>query len=76
MLSGYQRTSGLQGMGCGRGCEDCGCRGGLGSLLDPETWGPTDWLVVAGAALVAWKVYGGVSRRRYVKKVRRRLGAE
>ena len=67
----YQPTSGL---GCGVD-SSCGCQG-LGDLLDPTTWGPADWLVAAGAALVAWKLYGGQKKKRYVKMVRRRLGAD
>jgi hypothetical protein len=76
MLSGYQRTSGLQGLDCGAaGCGSCD-RGGLGALLDPTTWGPTDWLVMAGAAFVAWKVYGRQKQQRYTRRVVRRLTGE
>jgi len=75
MLGGYQRTSGLEGMGCGiTPCEPCDR--GMGSLLDPTTWGPSDWLVAVAAGFVAWRIFKGESRRRYRTKVFRRLGAE
>ena len=68
---GYVRA----GLGCGVDTQ-CGCAGGLGSLLVPSTWGPADWLVAAAVGFAAWKVYGGEKKRRYVKQVRRRLGVK
>jgi hypothetical protein len=74
MLSGYQPTNGLTGLGCGLDTQ-CGCKG-MGDLLDPTTWGPADWLVAAGAVFVGYKLFAGEKQRRYTRLVRRRLGAE
>lgn len=74
MLGGYQPTQGLQGMGCGID-QSCGC--GMGDLLSPSTWGPSDWLVMAGVALVGWQFFkDNTPKQRYARKVRRRLGVE
>lgn len=72
MLSGYQSTQGLKGLGCG-GDTACGCDRGMGSLLDPTTWGPSDWLVVAAAAFAGWKLYTTQKQRSYTRKVLRRF---
>jgi hypothetical protein len=63
------------GLGCGLD-PDCGCSKGLGDLLDPSTWGPADWALVAGAAWIGWKLFTSGKRRQYRTQVRRRLGAE
>lgn len=72
MLSGYMQTSGLNGLGCGLDTS-CGCDRGMGSLLDPSTWGPSDYLVVGTLAVVAWKLFRGGQRRAYTRRVVRRL---
>ena len=72
MLSGYMPTQGLEGLGCGIDTS-CGCNRGMGSLLDPSSWGPSDWLVMAGIGFAAWKLYGASKERRYTKRIVRRL---
>lgn len=73
MLAGYTPTQGLNGMGCGVDTQ-CGCeRRGMGSLLDPTSWGPSDYLVVAVAALAAYNVYKAQKRRNYSRAVMRRF---
>lgn len=73
MLGGYQATQGLEGLGCGVDTQ-CGCdRRGMGSLLDPSSWGPSDFLVVAAATFAAWKFYKAQKRRNYSRAVVRRL---
>ncbi len=69
-LGGYQRTN-LAGLGCGLDTQ-CGCQG-LGDLLDPSTWGPSDWLVVASAAWIGWKVFSAGSRKQLSRRIVRRL---
>src|SRR5437660_5791902 len=52
----YRTMCELDGLGCGpTPCANCG----LGDLLDPSTWGPSDWLVAVGAGYLAWKLYKG-----------------
>ncbi len=76
MLAGYMRTNGLEGLGCGLDTS-CGCEkglSGLGGIMDPSSWGPSDWLVVGTLAAVAWGAYKRAKHRRYTRRVVRRLG--
>lgn len=67
MLSGYQRTT-LQGLGCGiEPCAKCG----MGDLLDPSTWGPSDWLVAIGVGWALWKTFS--PNQTYKRVLTRRL---
>lgn len=69
-LAGITPTSsGLVGLGCGVTPCDCG----MGSLLDPSTWGPSDWLVAAGLAFTAFKLLGKTQERRFTRRVIKRL---
>jgi hypothetical protein len=70
MLSGYQRVT-LQGLGCG--IEPCAKCSGMGDLLDPSTWGPSDWLVAISAVWIGYKMLMGGKQELYNRKIVRRL---